>query len=395
MPSLRTAFSCALRAIANLQYVIVVGSLSACLRDSVAPSAAASETFVVRTWRTPMPLGDSREITSDAASTESTYVFVASNRGLAAVNRADGTIRWSVGGPFSSARNVRTSAGAAIVSADDSVVAFNLADGRQRWSVRTTASSANCASSSNDAIVVICTADWRVIAIDAATGAIRWSRALRDSLAGLPSVAGTVISGDTIYAAVKQVHSQANGFAIGLFFALSLEDGRILNVMRDGSYTDFSGYVGVPTVVGPQLVIPHLIENKLTAINRFTGRTSWRVVGDPGWVGFVSVPTVVDGVLYAASADRRVYAVDASSGAIKWKSDILNGSQDLAAACGSLVLTWTGLTVRVLDRETGRFRGVIDDDMPETTYAITAPMRVDGSRLFVRSQREVRQYTCK
>jgi eukaryotic-like serine/threonine-protein kinase len=367
----------------------------ACARDSMGPAKPAAQSRVERVWRSAMPPGADREITSDAAFTSSTYVFVASNRGLTAVSRADGSVRWSVSGPFSSARNVLTSSGLAVAATDESVQAFDLESGRPRWSLSTASSTSNCVSSATTSVIIVCTADWKVIAIDALTGSVRWTSTLRDSLGGLPTLVGTVVSGDTVYAAVKQRYSQTNGFTVGLFFALSLTDGTILHVIRDGDYTDFTGYVGVPAVIGPNLVIPHLILNKLTAVNRFSGSLSWRVTGDPGWIGFVRIPTVVDGVLYAASADRRVYAIDALTGAVRWKSDVLNGSQILAAACGSVVLTWTGETLRILDRTTGEYLGIIGDDIPDTSYEITSPMLVDSNILFVRSQREVRQYNCR
>jgi outer membrane protein assembly factor BamB len=109
----------------------------------------------------------------------------------------------------------------------------------------------------------------------------------------------------------------------------------------------------------------------------------------------VSIPTVVNGVLYAASADRRVYAVEAATGAIRWKSDILDGSQELAAACGNVVIAWSGLNVRVLDRATGHFLGIINDDMPDAAYGLTSPPLTDGTELFVRSQKEYRKYSCQ
>ena len=62
---------------------------------------------------------------------------------------------------------------------------------------------------------------------------------------------------------------------------------------------------------------------------------------------------MVNGVIYAASGDRRVYALDATAGLLRWKSPILEGSQVYAVACGPFVLTWSGVNVRVLDRATG------------------------------------------
>jgi outer membrane protein assembly factor BamB len=141
-------------------------------------------------------------------------------------------------------------------------------------------------------------------------------------------------------------------------------------------------------------VLPHLITNRLTGIDRFTGRVVWRLNGDPGWAGFVELPTVVDDIVYAASADRRVYAVHAQSGSVQWKSDGLEGSQLIAAACGSLVVTWTGVNVQLLSRSTGKYLGIIDDEIPDLSYGITSPPLTNGNELFVRSQKEYRKYIC-
>jgi eukaryotic-like serine/threonine-protein kinase len=325
------------------------------------------------------------------------FYFVASDGTLLGVSRLDGRQVWSAPGRRLSARNLSQSASAVAAGTGGVLHAVASSDGAAKWSTDLRFDGAeNCVTAATQAVFVACTPDWNVVAIDASTGAVRWRVSLRDSLSGLPTLIGTAVSGDTVYAAVRQLYSTTVGFAQAILFALSLTDGHLLAVFREGDYTDFVGYVATPRVVGRMLIVPHLFTNRITGIDRFTGRVVWRVNGDPGWAGFVGIPTVVDGVFYAASADRRVYAVEAATGSIRWKSDILEGSQELAAACGSVVVTWTGVNVRVLDRATGKYLGAILDDIPPgLEYAITSPPFTDGNELFVRSQKEYRKYTCR
>ena len=380
-------------ALSFAQIALAAFVASGCARDSTLAPGRGALNPLVRNWKIPMPGGMGFPIYTDLATTAARVVFVASNRSLVSVKRQDGELQWTAPGSFSSANNVLVS-GDVVAVATDTVAAFDITSGVPRWRYWAGSSASNCTPSATATAMVVCTQDWKIVALDPESGTVKWIRELRDSLGGIPTVVGTTISGDTVYAAVKQRYSATNGFTVGLFFAISMTDGRLLRVFRDGNYTDFSGYVGTPTVVGPLLVIPHLLANKLTAINRFTGQVAWRVNGDEGWAGFEAVPTVVDGVLYAASADRRVYAVDAVSGAVRWKSDILEGSQNIAVACGSLVLTWSGVNLRILDRSNGKYLGWVLDEITDDTQRFSSNPAVDGSDLFVRSVREVRKYAC-
>jgi outer membrane protein assembly factor BamB len=364
----------------------------ACTHEALAPPPVSPG--VTRAWVMPMPGVTTIQSFSRGVVTKSDFLFVTPDGMLLGASRATGTVRWTARGPRSSPKGLVASGGA-IIFPGVSVAGFDPLDGSTRWTFDVTSSVSNCDAASSTSLVVVCSPDWNVTAVDAASGAARWSVSLRDSLNGLPTLVGTTISGDTVYAAVKQLYSTTVGFAQALLFALSLNDGRILSLTREGNYTDFTGYVGTPIVVDRMLIIPHLINNKLTGIDRFTGKVVWRVTGDAGWAGFVSIPTVVDGVLYAASADRRVYAIEAATGTVRWKSEILEGSQELAAACGNVVITWTGVNVRVLDRATGRYLGLINDEIPDLSYSITSPPLTDGNELFVRSQKEYRKYTCQ
>jgi PQQ-like domain len=191
----------------------------------------------------------------------------------------------------------------------------------------------------------------------------------------------------------QRQHPESDGRTIGLIFALAASDGHLVQAIKTGNYTDFSGYMAAPQVVGRLLILSHTNVNKLTAHDRFNGRLVWTLLGDPGWGGFGSPPTVRGDTLFAASGDRRVYAIHALTGALYWKSEILDGSQSETAVCGPFVLSWAGLRTAVLDRRTGAQISVLDKGFDFALSYTTPPVSAD-SDLFVMSQREVRRYTC-
>jgi outer membrane protein assembly factor BamB len=366
--------------------------LTTCSRDADTAPTVRLTTRPNEAWNVPMPGGMDREVDSFPLVTESLLIFVASNGSLVATRRNDGSTAWIARGRWRNTTDV-VRAGDAIVVASDTVVAFDLATGVRRWQFWSGASAADCRPSANASTVFACGRDWRVIALDAASGAVKWTTALRDSLAGVPTLVGTAISGDTVYATVRQKYSESNGFTVGLVFGLAASDGRVIVKMKDGDYTDFTGYVGAPVVAGQLLILSHTIDNKLTALDRFTGRVAWRVRGDPGWVGFLYPAVVRGATLYAASGDRRVYAISVATGGVLWKSVVLDGSQFAAEVCGPFVVSWAGLRTVVLDRSTGRQLSGLDDGLGAGFSFTTPPVSAD-SDLFVMSVREVRRFTC-
>jgi outer membrane protein assembly factor BamB len=270
---------------------ILVTAMLSCTGDTVAPRR--TEAGVARVWRMAMPGITTRESYSQAVATESDFSFVTPDGELLLVSRADGQIRWRTRGPRSSPKRLMY-AGGAIIYPGVSVASFSASDGSARWSFPAPSDVSGCDGASNASTTVVCTPGWNVTALNVATGAPVWSVSLRDSLSGLPTLVGTTISGDTVYAAVRQLYSTTVGYAQAIIFAMSLHDGTLLSLIREGDYTDFTGYIGTPRVVGRILIVPHLITNKLTGVDRFSGKVVWRLNGDPGWAGFVSIPTAVD-----------------------------------------------------------------------------------------------------
>src|SRR5437016_14439024 len=75
------------------------------------------------------------------------------------------------------------------------------------------------------------------------------------------------------------------------------------------------------------------------ALDAFSGQPLWTFnINDPnpddrgGFPGIQSSATVVDGVVYFGAADANVYAVDALTGALKWKHSVGNPDTSVEGA---------------------------------------------------------------
>jgi outer membrane protein assembly factor BamB len=372
---------------------VALTSVIACKSDV---STKATDTAAVPrvVWHISPPNGVGGIVYTLAAPSP-TRVFAVSPAGtILALDRATGDVLWSAepGDRLSVSKRLLLN-GDRLLWSGKSVAGYDAASGQRIWTYRPAYDTERCDPAVVGEFFIVCTDDWTVVALRAATGEVVWTRPLRDSLAGVPLMVGVAASNDTVYAAVRQDYSLTNGFSAALIFALDRSTGKILSKTQEGNYTDFTGDISTPTVNTSRIVLSHLLKNKLTAIDRFTSRVIWRFEGEAGWTGFSGPLSVVDGVIYAASGDRRVYALDVASGQLRWKSAILEGSQDYAVACGPFVLTWTGVNVRVLRRSTGDFIELLQSG-PGATYDFSTRPVVDGTDVFLQSAAEIRKVSC-
>lgn len=347
-------------------------------------------------WRIAAPGGQGTDISTVPVPFGASLLALSPRGKLVSINQATGALVWSAARGAGDALPRRLLvADDRVLWAGDSVNGLDLATGARVWTYAPAFTTAGCDPSVAGDLFIVCTRDWNVVALRARTGETVWIRPLRDSLRGVPSLVATAVSGDTVYAVVKQDYSQSLGFSAAIVFVLSRQTGAILTTIQEGNYTDFTGDMTTPTVVGNLLILSHILVNRLTAVDRFTKQVVWRVNGESGWAGFqlYGPLSVRDGIIYAASADRRVYAIASLTGTLRWKSQVLEGSQTAAVVCGPLVATWSSVNVRILSRATGAFLGQINTG-PTSAYNIQTRPVVDGAALFLESAAEFRRLDC-
>lgn len=113
-------------------------------------------------------------------------------------------------------------------------------------------------------------------------------------------------------------------------------------------------YDSTPAVSGPRVFVGSFTPGGVQALDRATGRRLWTLVtGGP----VEASPVVVDGLVYATSADRRVYAINERTGTVKWAFRTGGEVKDSPSVVGGTVFVANyAAEIFALDAKTGKVR---------------------------------------
>lgn len=200
-------------------------------------------------------------------------------------------------------------------------------------------------------------------AADAVTGQILWRRSFTgDSWSGARLRSLTLSpEGDLLAAVVGQYGLNGAGGEVATVFALDPATGAERWRYQDGGPGSFGG-IGGMTIWKNLVLYNDTYGFAATAFDRTTREVVWRAPWTPTYSGTTRPPLVADGVAYFADGTGTTFAVDARTGALRWRTDRPGNARSLEV-CGPVVLMNNG-PVEVLDRATGRWRGrlLADDD---------------------------------
>lgn len=230
----------------------------------------------------------------------------------------------------------------------------------------------------------------RIDALNTASGALRWSR--RCDRAGDPILSSPVFADGVVYAT-------SGGFAC----ALNAADGaRFWNPVRIGAIADTGPTVslhGAGTPLNRITLYFGSADGHLYALNASTGQVRWQYPGK-GRLPIAAVdsqPMVsVDGAVYFGSTDGRLYALNASNGAVRWKyprrGALASGavdSQPAVTADGSRVYFAAGFDVYGLS-SSGRLLSLWSQDpVPLRSAIASSGLVVTQSEVYVGSGQSV------
>ncbi len=233
--------------------------------------------------------------------------------------------------------------------------------------------------------------DGNVYAVDAASGRQLWKFVTRGAVASTPAVAG-----DTLYV----------GSFDGRFYALNAKTGaqrwkfstggerrfeaKNLHGMTPANQTyfdPFDFYLSSPVVVNG-LVYFGSGDGSLYALEAATGAMKWKF--HTGDVVHAS-PAYANGVLYFGSWDSYFYAVDAKTGAQRWR---FHGDEDpvihnqvgfqssAAVVDGVVYVGCRDSNLYALDAATGKEKWKFNNS---GSWVITSPAVIDGKVVFATS----------
>jgi outer membrane protein assembly factor BamB len=188
------------------------------------------------------------------------------------------------------------------------VVALDLATGAVRWRVATASPVVN-APAIADGIVVVAASQGEVIALELATGRERWRvdlglgvDGLQHALWGAPLVADGVV-----YAGVQ-----------GRFAAIRLATGEVMWSRDPAPAWPWLGSRATPAIAGDEVI---------AAVNRTAGLLGFaigdgapRVITGDHTIAINAAPVVVDHTIYVVNSSSDLTAIDARSGALIWST---------------------------------------------------------------------------
>jgi outer membrane protein assembly factor BamB len=200
------------------------------------------------------------------------------------------------------------------------VVALDTSTGAEAW--RTTVSpgtQAVHAPAATDAVVVAATDDNVLVALDPETGAIRWNAPTGDALTGTPVVANGVAYIGSGGEAQRTQRLSAHDIVTGAVRWRANES------LGSPVVVESVGYSASPV-------------GTVAAVDLATGAVRWR----SSFEGNVRAPAVAGGIVYlTADGERRIVALDRSTGSRLWSFDMDSANECCIAVARGLILVGT------------------------------------------------------
>jgi len=213
---------------------------------------------------------------------------------------------------------------------DGKVDALDATTGAVKWTTVTGSATQYSSPAVANSVVYVGTDTGKVDALDATTGAIKWAY----------TTGGAVESSPTVVSGVVYVGSEDHKV-----YALDATSGVVKWSLTTGNNVDSS-----PAVVGGVVYVGSN-DGKVWALDASTGTVKWTATTAGA---IFSSPAVASGVVYVGSADHKVWALDATTGATKWTATTGAGiSSSPAVANGVVFIGSDDTKVWALDATTG------------------------------------------
>lgn len=333
-------------------------------------------------------------VSSPAVSGGTVYIGSA-DRLVYALSAADGSVRWryKTGGAVNSSPAV-TANTVFVASADGNLYALDASDGKLRWKFATagerrfTAPGIHGATPRTESMpdpfdvflssptvvagtVYFGSGDHHVYAVDASSGALRWSFETGNVVHASPAVADGVVY---------------IGSWDRYLYALNAATGALLWKFQTGDDKEIYNQVGIASsaAIAAGTVFFGCRDGHFYAVDAKTGARKWAHDNKKGWV--IASPAVERGVVYFPTSDgERFKALDAATGATLY--DISNKAVSFsspAIAKGTAFYGSSDGWLHAIDISTGRLKGEFQTDGSKANAAryIDRDGRIDNAALY-------------
>jgi|SRR5450432_158853 len=238
-----------------------------------------------------------------------------------------------------------------VIIADDHEYAYDLTTGQLIWMNPTYLNMYYSGTASDGKNVFSSDALGNVYALDVVTGDLAWMT--------------SGLYGSTRTPAVSKGFLYLSGGDQGIR-ALDAVTG---NIIWNKYYNVSNQLQTMDAYNGALYFIPN--DNRVYSVNTVAGTLNWQT--DPSLV-FVGSPTIASNTIYVSGYDSNVYALDVSTGNVKWKSKtgFLNASP--AVADGVIYVASTNDTLYAMDAGTGKLSWVSYVNMISYPYVGPSPI---------------------
>jgi outer membrane protein assembly factor BamB len=230
------------------------------------------------------------------------------------------------------------------------LVALDLATGQERWRAVTASPITATPAVGGDTVVATLT-DGEVLGLALADGSLRWRV---DIAAGLPTLASAEWAPPLIDNALVFAGVQAR------FVALDLATGAVRWSAARQPPDPWLGSLAAPAAAGDTILAAFDRDTGLAAYSAATGEMQWEVRGTET-TAIQAAPVVVDKTSYVCSAYGDVSAIDVATGRAQWTRRLTSGGFDWgysitaapAYANGRLFVPTQWNALVALDAQTG------------------------------------------
>ena len=304
-------------------------------------------------WRMPYGNADSSSLTTPVVGDGRLFTEPA---GLQVYFVSHGKLLWQGFSPRYSARSLVFGNNTVFV-AEEKVTALNGNTGRKLWEFKPDANtSLGRATFAGDALY-FGTSSHRLYALQAVDGRPLWNVDLGPDWKYPAVVRGVTENEGRVYAAVEQWRTENGKLASGWLIALEAKTGKVLWRFSTGEDDQRRGLSSAPVVTSRLVLVCDYLSNAIVAVDRTTGAPVWRHEGERGFAGFPEAPIVHQDIVYAASGDTYVYALDLATGRTVCAPKHLLPTNRMR--CAETAFWWPKKNLLVLDRQTGRIRQVL------------------------------------
>lgn len=266
-----------------------------------------------------------------------------------------------------------TIADRAIFTADPNgeVVATNPQNGRRIWGTNLSASITS-GPAVNEGIVVVGASDGKVFALSETNGRTLWHTTVPNAILAAPSIGqGTVI--------IKTID--------GKLLAFAAQSGQQLWSYDHGAPTLVMRHDNTPQIYGDR-VITTFADGKLDAFSLSQGRLLWeQAVAIPRgssevalMVDVLADPAIFDGIVYVATSQGNIMAVNANNGKMLWQQDaVAAGYTGMAVNSDFIFVTDVKDNIKAFARDNGNLIW----EQPQLTYRRISPPALVANTLVV------------